>query len=78
MQTRPNITEQTDKNLTRENTDYKYGNTTLHFIFVDIWNSLAESVVSAPTINSFKRRLGTFWQNQMKYDFFLNEDSTFK
>ena len=28
---------------------------------VDDWNSLPESVVSAPTLNTFKSRLDRFW-----------------
>ena len=30
---------------------------------VTTWNSLPESVVTAPTLNSFKRRLDTHWQD---------------
>ena len=29
---------------------------------VDLWNSLPESVVSAPSLNSFKNRLDKFWK----------------
>ena len=37
---------------------------------VDPWNSLPEKVVSAPSIDSFERRLDKFWQNQkILYDF---------
>ena len=37
---------------------------------VDPWNSLPENVVSAPSINSFERRLDKFWaQQDLKYDF---------
>ena len=40
------------------------------FRVVDPWNSLPEMVVSAPTINTFERRLDSFWHNQeLKYDF---------
>ena len=31
---------------------------------VNTWNSLPESVVSAPSLNSFKRRLDRFWKNE--------------
>ena len=27
------------------------------------WNSLPDSVICAPTVNSFKSRLDSFWQN---------------
>ena len=30
---------------------------------VDIWNSLPESVVQAPSLNCFKRRLNKYWHN---------------
>ena len=33
---------------------------------VDLWNSLPESAVSAPSLNSFKNRLDKFW---IKYKF---------
>ena len=40
------------------------------FRVVDPWNSLPELVVSAPTLNTFERRLDAFWDNQeIKYDF---------
>ena len=29
---------------------------------VDLWNSLPESMVSAPSLNSFKNRLDKFWK----------------
>ena len=29
---------------------------------VDLWNSLPESLVSAPSLNSFKNRLDKFWK----------------
>ena len=29
-----------------------------------LWNGLPESVVSAPTVNTFKNRLDRFWENQ--------------
>ena len=36
----------------------------------DKWNSLPETVVSAPSIESFERRLDKFWSQQpLKYDF---------
>jgi len=31
---------------------------------VNIWNSLSPEVVNAPSLNSFKNRLGRFWMNQ--------------
>ena len=36
---------------------------------VDLWNSLPESVVSAPSLNSFKNRLDKFWK-----EYKLSED----
>jgi hypothetical protein len=37
---------------------------------VDPWNSLPEKVISAPSINSFERRLDKFWGNQdLRFDF---------
>ena len=37
---------------------------------VDTWNSLPEKIVSAPSINSFERRLDKFWKNQdLKFDY---------
>jgi len=37
---------------------------------VNIWNRLANWVVSANTTNTFKNRLDKFWQNQeIIYDF---------
>ena len=37
---------------------------------VDPWNSLPESVVSAPSLASFERRLDKFWSSQeIRYDF---------
>ena len=37
---------------------------------VDVWNSLPESVVEAPSIQSFERRLDKFWQNKdIRYDY---------
>ena len=37
---------------------------------VKSWNSLPESVVDAPTLNTFKNRLDRFWNNQeVLYDF---------
>ena len=36
---------------------------------INIWNSLPQEVVSAPSINSFKNRLDNHWKHQpMKYD----------
>ena len=32
-------------------------------IVVDVWNSLPESVVQAPSLNCFKSRLNKFWHN---------------
>ena len=29
---------------------------------MDLWNALPESVVSAPSLNSFKNRLDKFWK----------------
>ena len=35
---------------------------------VKVWNSLPDDVVNAPSVNSFKNRLDSFWDNQpMKY-----------
>jgi len=31
---------------------------------IPIWNSLPGYVVAFPTINTFKARLGKFWENQ--------------
>ena len=40
------------------------------FRVVDPWNSLPESVVSAPSLASFERRLDKFWSRQeIRYDF---------
>jgi len=37
---------------------------------VNAWNSLPDRVVLSETINTFKSRLGKFWQHQdMIYDF---------
>ena len=37
---------------------------------INIWNSLPEGLVSAPSVNSFKNRLDKLWSNQqVKYDF---------
>ena len=37
---------------------------------VNIWNSLPESVVCAPSVNAFKNRLDKFWDRQdIKYDY---------
>ena len=37
---------------------------------VKVWNSLPESVVNAPTVDTFKRRLDRHWKNQpIKYDY---------
>ena len=37
---------------------------------VNVWNSLQDSVVCAPSINAFKNRLDRFWDNQdIKYDY---------
>ena len=37
---------------------------------INLWNNLPEKVVSAPSLNSFKNRLDSFWQNQeAKYNF---------
>ena len=34
------------------------------------WNSLPESIVTAPSINSFERRLDKFWSSQnIRYNF---------
>ena len=33
---------------------------------VETWNSLPDSVVDAPSVNAFKRRLDTFWQNKIE------------
>jgi len=38
--------------------------------FVNIWNSLPNSVVDACTVNAFKAHLDKFWQHQLvKFDF---------
>ena len=31
---------------------------------IDLWNSLSENVVSAPSVNAFKGRLDNFWSSQ--------------
>ena len=31
---------------------------------IALWNSLPDYVVSSPTLNTFKARLGRFWENQ--------------
>ena len=37
---------------------------------VDAWNSLPEKVISAPSVNSFERRLDKHWSHQdLKYDY---------
>ena len=36
----------------------------------NVWNSLPEQVITAPTLNTFKNRLDKFWDNQeIKYDY---------
>jgi len=32
---------------------------------IPLWNSLPDYVVSSPTLNTFKARLGRFWENQV-------------
>ena len=48
-------------------------NTRKHFFtnrVVNLWNNLPEKVVSAPSLNAFKNRLDSFWQNQgAKYNY---------
>ena len=35
-----------------------------------VWNGLTEEIVSAPSVDSFKERLDTFWEDHpMKYDY---------
>ena len=37
---------------------------------VDVWNSLPDSVIDAPSLLSFERKLDKFWKNQpIKFDF---------
>ena len=37
---------------------------------VEPWNSLPETIVTAPSLNSFERRLDKFWASQgLKYNF---------
>ena len=37
---------------------------------VNVWNSLSETVTSADTTDTFKRRLNKFWQHQdILYDY---------
>ena len=37
---------------------------------VKIWNKLPEEVITAPTVDAFKRRLDCHWDNHpLKYDF---------
>ena len=44
--------------------------TSFGYRIVDPWNSLPESVISAPSTKCFERRLDKFWQNQdIKFDF---------
>ena len=39
-------------------------------IIVNVWNSLTETVISADTTDTFKRRLDKFWQHQdILYDY---------
>ena len=46
-------------------TKYSFG----HRI-INPWNSLTESIVSAPTLNTFKNRLDKYWNHiNIKYDF---------
>ena len=42
---------------------------------IDGWNSLPENIVSAPSLNSFERRLDKYWKNQqIVYNFRSNLD----
>ena len=36
---------------------------------VNVWNSLPETLISAVTTDTFKRRLDKFWQHQEIYDY---------
>ena len=42
---------------------------------INLWNSLPEEVVTAPTLNSFKNRLDKLWENHpMRYDWEAGEE----
>ena len=55
--------------LQKQSSEWKVGHDVFSLRVVDLWNSLPESVVSAPSLNSFKNRLDKFW---MEYK--LSED----
>jgi len=44
--------------------DLRKYNYTNRVISLPIWNSLSDYVVSAETVNTFKRRLDKFWSDQ--------------
>ena len=46
---------------------------------VDTWNSLPQSVVSAPSTKSFEGRLDKLWQDQpIKFDYLDNNYTSFR
>jgi len=36
----------------------------VNLVFIPLWNSLPDYVVSSPTLNTFKARLDRFWENK--------------
>ncbi len=37
---------------------------------IDVWNTLPETIVTAPTVNALKNRLGILWMHQpVKFDY---------
>ena len=46
----------------KQSSDLKVRHDFLSLRVVDLWNSLPESVVSAPSLNSFKNHLDKFWK----------------
>ena len=53
--------------LQKQHSKYKLRHDFFSLRVVDLWNSLPESVVSSPSINSFKNRLDKFWHKH-KYN----------
>ena len=52
--------------LQKQSSELKVRHDIFSLRVVDLWNSLPESVVTAPSLNSFKNRLDKFW-NEYKF-----------
>ena len=56
------IKNMNDRDLQKQSSQLKVKHDFFSLRVVDLWNSLPDSVVSVPSLNSFKNRLDTFWK----------------